>query len=228
MKAIRTQFDQKGFSGAVATPTCSSCCCCCCCIASYVGVSTLAVNEVNKASLKEPSVRKARVALYILAFILPVAFIILEVMTSAVLGPVLNVIFAGEGGQIASTIILAGLPLFVAYYVLFKIIKHQRPVVMSLLFGALLLLASAAEVTIALRYGAVDVAGVYVYVTGAIILGAIFVALVTYAGYRRSKRAGDVKVFAGRQQPELMQASVSEQISLTDNDDRGDITKSNN
>lgn len=61
MKALSTQFDTSGFSGAVATPTCSSCCCCCCCVATVVGGSIVTAkkiadegerNQVPKSTLK--------------------------------------------------------------------------------------------------------------------------------------------------------------------------------
>ena len=45
MKALRTQFDQSGFSGAIATPTCSSSCCSCCCVATVVSASLLVGQE---------------------------------------------------------------------------------------------------------------------------------------------------------------------------------------
>lgn len=225
MKAIRTQFDQKGFSGAVATPTCSSCCCCCCCIASYVGVSMLAVNELNKASLKEPFVQRARIVLYILVFALPVlALTVLQGVMSAIFRPVFDAVLSGYG-QLVLSAALTGLPLFIAYYVLFKTIKHRYSVAMSLVFSALLILASATEVSIALGASG-HLGGFHAYVMGAIILSAIFIILVTRAGYLRSKRAKDAGMFTKYQQADPGQASVPEQTSPIDNDNQGGVTRS--
>ncbi len=48
MKALSTQFDTGSFSGAVATPTCSSCCCCCCCVATVVGGSIIVAKTIHE------------------------------------------------------------------------------------------------------------------------------------------------------------------------------------
>ncbi len=52
MIALKTQFDDKRLSNAVATPTCSSCCCCCCCLATSIASSSLLAQRVGKEGEK--------------------------------------------------------------------------------------------------------------------------------------------------------------------------------
>ncbi|MDO4716815.1 MAG: hypothetical protein Q4B08_04540 [Propionibacteriaceae bacterium] len=71
MKAIRTQFDTGTFSGAVATPTCSSCCCCCCCAATVSSASILGAVGSARAAKRAGLSPAQRVLAIIAAAVIP-------------------------------------------------------------------------------------------------------------------------------------------------------------
>ncbi len=58
MKALRTQFDESGFSGAVATPTCSSSCCCCCCLAAAASTAVVGNAMIKNSQSKQPAKKR--------------------------------------------------------------------------------------------------------------------------------------------------------------------------
>ncbi|MDO4716816.1 MAG: hypothetical protein Q4B08_04545 [Propionibacteriaceae bacterium] len=71
MKAIRTQFDTGTFSGAVATPTCSSCCCCCCCAATMSSASVIGAVGSFRAAKRAGLSPAQRVLAIIAALVIP-------------------------------------------------------------------------------------------------------------------------------------------------------------
>lgn len=109
MKALPTQFGDRSFSGAVATPTCSSCCCCCCCLASTV-VGSIAVTQIAREKAQKrrlPQAEVRRISL-LAAATLPVV-ILLTLVAAITIYPALeralpytvNPIFLLLGGGVA-------------------------------------------------------------------------------------------------------------------------------
>lgn len=85
MKALTTQFDTGSFSGAVATPTCSSCCCCCCCVATVTGGAIAVAKTVavqGKQKRVPESERRLAIGLAVAALPLGVLAMIGVLMTA--------------------------------------------------------------------------------------------------------------------------------------------------
>ena len=94
MKPLPTQFSASGFSGAVATPTCSSCCCCCCCVATVTAGSTALAQEVYTEAKKRRIPQEARVTYVTLAALLVPA----GIMGAVVAGQEGDLLFASVVG----------------------------------------------------------------------------------------------------------------------------------
>lgn len=135
MKVLPSQFTANNFSGAVATPTCSSsCCCCCCCLTTLSAGSVIAANGVIKQAKKNRvSAVRRRSAINIVTLALPVVVIAFLVFVANV--PVLPAI----------TVFVAFLALWGLYTWVFKLVKAKDASLKGVKYAVIMSLALVAE-----------------------------------------------------------------------------------